>query len=121
MLYKYKNDYEKIAMGLLSFIPDLKEISHLKACLAGYQTDDDRYLYLWKNDTGDFIGIVGIERDTDSHLLMVRHIAVTPAERGHGVTFLMLDALRQLYPDDEFMGSMDTAFLLARWEERENG
>ena len=24
MLYKYKNDYEKIAMGLLSFIPDLK-------------------------------------------------------------------------------------------------
>ena len=31
MLYKYKNDYEKIAMGLLSFIPDLKEISHLKS------------------------------------------------------------------------------------------
>ena len=26
MLYKYKNDYEKIAMGLLSFIPDLNGI-----------------------------------------------------------------------------------------------
>ncbi len=29
MLYKYKSDYEKIAMGLLSFIPDLKEFAKL--------------------------------------------------------------------------------------------
>ena len=39
MLYKYKNDYEKIAMGLLSFIPDLKEISHLKSCIVLKMTD----------------------------------------------------------------------------------
>ena len=50
MLYKYKNDYEKIAMGLLSFIPDLKEISHLKSCFEWYRAEDDRHLYLWKNE-----------------------------------------------------------------------
>ena len=48
MLYKYKNDYEKIAMGLLSFIPDLKEISHLKSCFEWYRAEDDRHLYFGK-------------------------------------------------------------------------
>ena len=35
MLYKYKNDYEKIAMGLLSFIPDLKKSRILNPVLNG--------------------------------------------------------------------------------------
>ena len=48
MLYKYKNDYEKIAMGLLSFVPDLKEISHLKSCFEWYRAEDDRPLFMEK-------------------------------------------------------------------------
>ena len=101
MLYKYKNDYEKIAMGLLSFIPDLKEISHLKSCFEWYRAEDDRHLYLWK-------------------LVMLRHISVTPAERNHGVCFKVMDALSRLYPDYELMGSLETAGLLSKWE-NQNG
>ena len=48
MLYKYKDSYKKIAMGLLSFIPDLKDISHLQTELDWYQKDASRFLYLWK-------------------------------------------------------------------------
>lgn len=45
MLVKYKNDYEKIAMGLLSFIPDLKDVGHLKTELKMYTEDDSHALY----------------------------------------------------------------------------
>ena len=31
MLVKYKSDYKKIAMGLLSFIPGLKDVNRLEA------------------------------------------------------------------------------------------
>ena len=120
MLYKYKNDYEKIAMGLLSFIPDLKEISHLKSCFEWYRAEDDRHLYLWKNEDGDFIAIAGIEVDDASKLLMLRHISVTPAERNHGVCFKVMDALSKLYHDYEIMGSLETAGLLSKWE-NQNG
>lgn len=115
MLYKYKNDYEKIAMGLLSFIPDLKEISHLKSCFEWYRAEDDRHLYLWKNEEGDFIAIAGVEADESSKIVMLRHISVIPAERNHGVCFEVLDALKKMYPGYEVMGSLETAGLVSRW------
>ena len=115
MLYKYKNDYEKIAMGLLSFIPDLKEISHLKAEFNWYCEDENRVLFLWKNDHGDFVGILGVE--VSEEILMVRHIAVSPANRQEGISFQMLDALVQLYPERKVMGSMETASLITKWEQ----
>ncbi|KRL99473.1 GNAT family N-acetyltransferase [Liquorilactobacillus satsumensis] len=116
MLYKYKNDYEKITMGLLSFIPDLKEFSRLKAEIKWYSDDDDRCLFLWKNDTGDFVGVIGVE--ATENVLMIRHIAVTPAERNEGVSFEMLSDLAILYPKIKMMGSIETAGLIAKWEQR---
>ncbi|KRM91002.1 RibT protein [Liquorilactobacillus cacaonum DSM 21116] len=116
MLYKYKNDYEKITMGLLSFIPDLKEFSHLKTELNWYNSTKERCLYLWKNENGDFIGVVGVEISDD--ILMVRHIAITPTERNEGVSFAMLNGLCELYPGRKMMGSIETARLIAKWEHR---
>ncbi|KRM08269.1 MAG: GNAT family N-acetyltransferase [Liquorilactobacillus ghanensis] len=115
MLYKYKNDYQKIAMGLLSFIPDLKELSHLKAELQWYQGEENRVLFLWKNQNGDFTGVIGVEITAD--ILMVRHIAVSPAERNEGISFQMLDALDQSYQNRKMMGSMETAGLISKWEQ----
>lgn len=119
MLYKYKNDYEKITMGLLSFIPDLKEYSHLKTELNWYSGADERCLYLWKNDNGDFIGIIGVEISDD--ILMVRHIAITPTERNEGVSFNMLSGLCELYPGRKMMGSLETAGLITKWEHHNDG
>ena len=65
MLYKYKKDYQKIAMGLLSFIAELKDISRLQSELKWYDAEDNRNLYLWKDDSNDFVGIVGIEENDD--------------------------------------------------------
>lgn len=103
-------------MGLLSFIPDLKEISHLKAELKWYASEKERSLFLWKNGDGDFIGVIGVEASDD--ILMIRHIAVTPTERNEGVSFQMLDALTELYQNCKLMGSFDTSKLITKWERK---
>lgn len=116
MLYKYKNDYAKIAMGLLSFIPDLKTLSNLQNELDWYEAQTNRTLFLWKNQYGDFSGIVGIEELDD--FVLLRHIAVTPTLRDGTLVYTILDALAQRYPKAKIMGNLDTATLLAKWEKR---
>ena len=114
MLYKYKSDYEKIAMGLLSFIPDLKEIANLKTEIEWYEADSSHVLYLWKNENRDFVGVLGTEINED--FIIVRQIAVTPTERSQGLCFLMLDNLAELYPDKKIMGNIEASSLIAKWE-----
>ncbi|HIX01168.1 MAG TPA: N-acetyltransferase [Candidatus Ligilactobacillus excrementigallinarum] len=116
MLVKYKNDYKKIAMGLLSFIPDLKEVSRLETEIEWYQKDENRILYLWKNENLDFTGIVGVEVSQD--IVMVRQIALTPSERDRNVCYQILDALDSNYPDHKMMGSLEVAPMITKWEQR---
>lgn len=116
MLAKYKQDYEKIAMGLLSFIPDLRALTNIQTELAWYQKDrSKRTLLLWKQSLdANFAGVIGIEiADTT---VVVRQIAVSPTERNHGVVYTMLDELAQRYSDYHIMGSIETAELIKKWE-----
>ncbi|GAF39117.1 RibT protein [Agrilactobacillus composti DSM 18527 = JCM 14202] len=115
MLVKYKSSYEKIAMGLLSFIPDLKDLNTLTNEIALYQDDNNHELYLWKNNSDDFSGVVGIE--VADKYIVVRWISLMPSDRGEGNSFLILDQLRKLYPQQKMMGSLDTTKLVAKWIE----
>ena len=114
MLYKYKKDYQKIAMGLLSFIAELKDISRLQSELKWYDAEDNRNLYLWKDDSNDFVGIVGIEENDD--IVIVRHITVSPPVRNEGVSFKILDDLQNLYSEKKIMGNIETTNLITKWE-----
>ncbi|MFC6171516.1 N-acetyltransferase [Loigolactobacillus jiayinensis] len=116
MLLKYKTDYEKIAMGLLSFIPDLNDVSHLKAEIDWYQEQTGRQLFLWKNATGDIAGVVGVEQNKD--YLIIRHLSLSPSDRDEGNSFTILDELGQLYPELKLMGTIATAPLIGKWEQR---
>ncbi|WP_409022500.1 N-acetyltransferase [Dellaglioa sp. P0083] len=118
MLIKYKNDYEKIAMGLLSFIPDLKDVTRINLAIKGYQDTENRDLYLWKNEAGNFTGIVGIEND--GNVVVVRAISLSPDERHKKVSFLILSAVLSLYPDKKIMGTIDTTKLIEKWEMQKN-
>lgn len=116
MLVKYKNDYEKIAMGFLSYLPDLKVMSNLKTELSLYTTDPDHELYLYKeNNDDDFIGVVGVE--TGSDFLLVRHISLSPSVRDQATQFAILDDLAKLCgKDKKLMGSLETTQLIVAWE-----
>lgn len=116
MLYKYKNDYQKIAMGLLSFIPDLKDFARLKQEIDWYQAEDNRALFLWKNEDEDFTGIIGVELNDE--FIIVRQIAVSPAQRNEGVTYKMLTALSERFPNLKLMGNMETSSFVTKWEQK---
>ena len=60
MLIRYKKTYEKIAMGLLSYMPGEHSVKALQETIHNYETDENWQLYLWKKDE-DFIGLLGIE------------------------------------------------------------
>lgn len=115
MLVKYKQDYQKIALGLLSYTPDLKDFDRLSAELQSYNTEDNLQLYLWKNSHGDFVGICGVELD-DSFILL-RHLAFTPDYRNQESQFAVLDALQDVYADKRIMAPMEMSDLLAAWEQ----
>ncbi|MBM7621294.1 riboflavin biosynthesis RibT protein [Bacillus tianshenii] len=94
MLIRYKKSFEKIAMGLMSFMPTEKELKKLQQTMKDYEENDNWQLFLWKVE--DIIGIIGIVMDEDSYT--IQHISVSPSHRGQGCGKEMVKALKEMYP-----------------------
>ena len=90
MLLRYKKSYEKIAMGLLSFVPSERDLKKLQQTIKQYEEDDDWQLFLWKEE--DIIGIIGIHVEGDTAVLT--HLSVNPSHRNQGIGRKMVMALR---------------------------
>lgn len=118
MLVRYKKTYEKIAMGLLSYMPGEKNVKALQETIHHYETKDDWLLYLWKKDD-DFIGLLGIEIEEDAYIL--RHISVNPSFRGEGIGREMVTRLREQFPDKTCKSTEQTAVFLERCLSKEEG
>lgn len=117
MLVQYNNDYEKISMGLLSYIADLKEPARLEEELERYDATEDRQLYLWQSEeTGNLIGIVGVEEEED--LVLLRHISIDPSFRNEGLTYKMLNALKERYTDRNIVATLETASIISKWQKK---
>lgn len=96
MLVRYKKSLEKIAMGLLSFMPQGKEVKHLMETIQQYEECPNWMLYLWKQDE-EYVGIVGLAVDGDT--ATIQHITVVPSYRGEGVA---LEMVKQLQAENQF-------------------
>lgn len=120
MLRQYRSDYEKITMGLLSFIPDLKDIQRLQEELDWYQKDaETRQLFVYESDEDQqIIGVVGIE--IDQAFILLRHIAINPSYRNEGISLKIIESLDERYPDKKLMGTLETAGIIAKWEQGKN-
>ncbi|KRL63559.1 hypothetical protein [Lactobacillus psittaci] len=97
MLVTYKKDYEKIAMGLLSFLPDLKNLDNLKEEMRLYDEDCEFKLYLYRENSSDFIGVVGIQVLPD--FIMIRYLSLAPGFRSQKTQEQVLQNLQEEYPD----------------------
>ncbi|HLR91702.1 MAG TPA: GNAT family N-acetyltransferase [Atopostipes sp.] len=117
MLVPYNNDYEKITMGLLSYVPDLDEPSRIEEELNWYNAQDNRKIYLWKSEeTSNLIGFVGVEEEED--LVLLRHIAIDPSFRNEGLAYRMLDALQEKYDSKNIVATLITATIISKWQKR---
>ena len=114
MLVQYRQDYQKIALGLLSLLPDLRTTNRFMAELAWAQKNQWP-VYLWKDmEDGHFIGIVIIE--VGDYYVLLRRLSFTPTERsGHNV-FALLNALHDQYPKKRLLGTLTTQSLVSMWE-----
>lgn len=112
MLVRYKKALEKIAMGLISLMPQEKDVKRLMDTMQQYEQDENWVLYLWKNGE-EYVGIVGLLVDgTDA---TIQHITVIPSYRGEGVALEMLQELRDSGPYKTFQGNDETASFLQKY------
>ncbi|KAB2338377.1 GNAT family N-acetyltransferase [Cytobacillus depressus] len=98
MLIRYKKAFEKIAMGLLSFMPNEKDLKILQQTMKQYENDGNKQLFLWKVGD-DIIGLIGVSFQDDA--AMIEHISVNPSHRHQGIGKTMVKALKDMYPDKE--------------------
>lgn len=93
MLVRYKKACEKIAMGLLSFMPEHKDIKRLMETIQLYEQSEQWILYLWKKDE-EYVGAIGLKFEGDT--AVIQHITVIPSYRGEGVGTEMVTELLEL-------------------------
>ena len=93
MLIRYKKAMEKIAMGLLSFMPEHKELKKLVDTMQFYDQHDDWQLYLWKKND-EYVGAIGVK--IEDNTAVIQHITVIPSYRGEGVAKEMVSELCDL-------------------------
>jgi riboflavin biosynthesis RibT protein len=107
MLIRYKKTFEKIAMGLLSFMPDEKDLKKLQITMKEYETEENWQLFLWKEE--DIIGLLGVLFDHAGNQIIIQHISVNPSHRFQGIGKKMVKALKEMYADKVIIPNENTA------------
>lgn len=79
MLIEYKKDNEKVAMGLLSYLPDFKNLENLKEEIKLNRNSDEFKLYLYKNEDNNIIGVIGTQ--INRSFIIVRYLSLAPGFR----------------------------------------
>lgn len=96
MLIRFKKSFEKIAMGLLSFMPECKEVRKLQETMQEYGRNKDWHLYLWKEE--DILGTIGVRIEGD--VAVIQHVSVNPSHRNLGIGKKMIKNVREQYEKD---------------------
>lgn len=109
MLIKYKSSYEKIAMGLLAYMPEEKNVKKLQQTIKKYEEDPSWQLYLWKED--DIVGIAGVTILEDESV-QLNHITVNPSFREEGLGKKIVAALQELYAGNLVPSVQTTLFFV---------
>lgn len=113
MLIRYNKNHEKIAMGLLSFNPDEKDLQKLLQTINEYVTEQNRQLYLWKEEEG-MIGVIGVKIDDQD--IQLQHLSVNPSHRDKGFGKLMIKELLELYPDKKLTATETTEAFVEKFD-----
>lgn len=114
MLIRYKKNFEKIAMGLLSFMPNEKDLKKLQQTMKNYETEENWQLFLWKNE--DVTGLIGVLIE-DENTITIQHISVNPSHRHQGIGSKMVFALNDLFPGWNIKSNEETATFCEKCKE----
>ncbi|KAB7708866.1 GNAT family N-acetyltransferase [Bacillus aerolatus] len=116
MLIRYKKSFEKIAMGLLSFMPEERDIKKLQQTMKSYETADDWQLYLWKDE--DIVGAIGAKITDDE--VEIQHISVNPSYRQEGIGKKMIKAIKDIHVNKHIVPNPSTSTFFHKCEKEED-
>lgn len=110
MFMKFKPAQRKIAMGLLSYTPDEKQIKILLETVQKYETESSWELFLWK-EKEDIIGVIGFVNE-DENTVRLQHLCVNPSYRGEGLGKRMVEEMQErlqknIVPSETVKGFFD--------------
>lgn len=118
MLLRYKKSFQKIAMGLLSFMPNERDLKKLQQTMHIYEEEPEWQLFLWKKDE-DFVGLIGIE--VEEFIFTVHHISVNPSHRGEGVGHEMVRKITEMMQQRGMKMTVETEPFLKKIFEDDDG
>lgn len=86
-------------MGLLSFMPEEKDVKRLQQTIKEYEDNPTWQLYLWKEEE-DVLGAIGTQVNTEDRQVLIQHISVNPSHRQMGIGRKMIQAIKDIYNED---------------------
>lgn len=110
MLIQYKKDYEKIAMGLLSYLPDFSNLNNLKDEMRLNQKDNDFQLYLYRNQEANIVGVVGTQVEKD--FVVIRYLSFAPGYREEKYQKRLLEELQENFPEKRITAIPEYTYLI---------
>lgn len=96
MLIDYKKDNEKVAMGLLSYLPDFKNLENLKEEIKLNQNNDEFKLYLYRDDDNNINGVIGTQ--IINNFVIIRYLSLAPGFREKKYEQKILHDLKNNFP-----------------------
>lgn len=112
MLIKYNKNYEKTAMGLLSYLPDFKNLTNLKDEMKLNQENDDFQLYLYREGDKNVIGVLGTQND--QQFLVIRYLSLAPGYREEKYQKRIMTDLKENITDQRITAIPEYTYLL-KW------
>lgn len=135
MLIRSKNKNEKIVLGLLSYTyEDTVKTEVLQELLEHYRLDDNREIYLYKDESsGNYVGVLAVEHNQSSvtnsddemsiqENIMIQRVAVIPSFRNEGIGYRIYNDLRVAHPNATIVGTTTnkTIDLVSKWTQQHN-
>lgn len=96
MLIDYKKDNEKVAMGLLSYLSDFKNLENLKEEIKLNQNNDEFKLYLYRDDDNNIDGVIGTQ--IINNFVIIRYLSLAPGFREKKYERKILHDLKNNFP-----------------------
>lgn len=110
MLIQYKKDFEKTAMGLLSYLPDFKNLANLKDEMKLNESDNDFQLYLYRDDDSNIVGVIGTQNT--EQFVIIRYLSLAPGYRDENTEKKILADLQDNSPKKKIAALPEYMYLL---------
>ncbi|WEV37852.1 reductase [Lactobacillus sp. ESL0677] len=118
MLIECKSDKEKVAMGLLSYLKDFKNLANLKDEINLNKTSSEFQLYLYRENNANFIGVIGTQND--ANFIIIRYLSFAPDYRSPKYEAEAVRELAASNPNKRVMALPDWTHLLKYLTENKN-